>query len=256
MKNISELSMIYQNAILQTSSYCDKHKRYMVKILRTGDVVCPKCLSEERQAFADERAQKAYDENEKRKRLYFLRDYSLMDDEIKNATFDNFNAETLEQIADLEFVKDRARDWIKGGKNNIILIGDTGVGKSHLAFAAIKAISDYNGKLATMVNVTDLFAKLKEDFKDEAETIKRLSEIDYLVLDDLGTEKTTEWSSGVLYSILNKRSNTLITTNLGPNELMRRYGKRIYSRLFKGVDEKQLHFMRNTKDKRIELWTN
>ena len=260
MKNISELSIIYQNAILQTSSYCDKHKRYMVKILRTGDVVCPKCLSEERQAFADERAQKAYDENEKRKRLYYLEDFSMMDSELKLATFDNFKADTPEKQADLDFVKQEARSYIKGAQNNLVLVGGVGVGKSHLAYSAIKAISDYTKELATVINVVDLIAKVKEDFSLEAHYTTLLSgqdknnEIKYLVLDDLGTEKTSEWSSNLIYSILNKRTNTIITTNLTPDEIQRRYGKRIFSRIFKGVGKEHVYQFKNKTDERVNLW--
>lgn len=260
MKNISELSIIYQNAILQTSSYCDKHKRYMVKILRTGDVVCPKCLSEERQAFADERAQESFKRNEEMKRLYYLEEFSLMDSELKNATFDNFKADTAERQADLDFVKQEARSYIKGAQNNLVLVGDCGVGKSHLAFAAIKAISDYNKKLATVINVVDLIAKVKEDFTLESYYTNLLSgkdkndKIEYLVLDDLGTEKTSEWSSNLIYSILNKRTNTIITTNLTPDEIQRRYGKRIFSRIFKGVGKEHVYQFKNKTDERVNLW--
>ena len=69
----------------------------------------------------------------------------------------------------------------------------------------------------------------------EAEYIKRISEAEWLVLDDVGTEKVTEWSSGILYSILNKRTKTIITTNLAPEDIKGTYGKRIYSRIFKGT---------------------
>ena len=35
---------------------------------------------------------------------------------------------------------------------------------------------------------------------------KSSTEAEWLVLDDLGTEKVTEWSNGILYSILNKHT--------------------------------------------------
>ena len=184
----------------------------------------------------------------------------MMDSELKLATFDNFKADTSEKKADLEFVKKEAREYIEGAQNNLVLVGDVGVGKSHLAYSAIKAISDYNKKLATVINVVDLIAKVKEDFSLEAYYTNLLSgkdknnKIEYLVLDDLGTEKTSEWSSNLIYSILNKRTNTIITTNLTPPEIKRRYGKRIFSRIFKGVGQEHVYQLKNKTDERINLW--
>ena len=152
----------------QSKEWCDKHQCQKVKIAKTGDVICPQCNKEERLEFEEQKAQESFKRNEEIKRLYYLEEFSLMDSELKNATFDNFKVDTAERQADLDFIKKEARGYIKGAKNNIILIGDCGVGKSHLAYSTIKAISDYNKKLATVINVVDLIAKVKEDFSLEA----------------------------------------------------------------------------------------
>lgn len=244
----------------QTEEWCEKHQRPKVRIKKTGTVLCLKCGYEERREFEGQKAQASYERNEERKRLYYLEEFSLMDSELKNATFDNFRADTAERQADLDFIKEEAREYIKGAQNNIVLIGDCGVGKSHLAYSAIKAISDYNKKLATVINVVDLVAKVKEDFSLESYYTNLLSgkdkndKIEYLVLDDLGTEKTSEWSSNLIYSILNKRTNTIITTNLTPPEIQRRYGKRIFSRIFKGVGQDHVYQFKNRTDERMNLW--
>ena len=244
----------------QSKEWCDKHQCQMVKIAKTGAVICPQCNKEERLNFEEQKAQASYERNEEKKRIYYLEDFSLMDNELKNATFDNFKADTPERQADLDFIKKEAREYIKGAQNNIVLIGDCGVGKSHLAYSAVKAISDYNKKLATVINVVDLVAKVKEDFSLESYYTNLLSgkdkhdQIEYLVLDDLGTEKTSEWSSNLIYSILNKRTNTIITTNLTPPEIQRRYGKRIFSRVFKGVGQEHVYQFKNRTDERMSLW--
>lgn len=245
----------------QTEEWCEKHQRPKVRVKKTGTVLCFKCGYEERREFEKQKAQDSYERNEERKRLYYLEEFSMMDNELKFATFDNFKADTPEKQADLDFVKKEARAYIKGAQNNLVLIGDVGVGKSHLAYSAIKAISDYNKKLATVINVVDLVSKAKENkFGLEAYYTNLLSgqdkndKIEYLVLDDLGTEKTTEWSSNLIYSILNKRTNTIITTNLTPDEIQRRYGKRIFSRIFKGVGKEHVYQFKNGTDERIKLW--
>lgn len=245
----------------QTEEWCEKHQRPKVRVKKTGTVLCFKCGYEERREFEKQKAQASYERNEEKKRLYYLEEFSMMDNELKFATFENFKADTPEKQADLDFVKKEARAYIKGAQNNLVLIGDVGVGKSHLAYSAIKAISDYNKKLATVINIVDLVSKAKENkFGLEAYYTNLLSgqdkndKIEYLVLDDLGTEKTTEWSSNLIYSILNKRTNTIITTNLTPPEIQRRYGKRIFSRIFKGVGQEHVYQFKNSTDERIKLW--
>lgn len=259
--NIRSTLMPFPEAKMeQSKEWCDKHQCQKVKITKTGAVICQKCNKEERLEFEEQKALESFKRNEEIKRLYYLEEFSLMDSELKNATFDNFKVDTAERQADLDFIKKEAREYIKGAKNNIVLIGDCGVGKSHLAYSAIKAISYYNKKLATVINVVDLIAKVKEDFTLEAYYTKLLSgkdkndKIEYLVLDDLGTEKTSEWSSNLIYSILNKRTNTIITTNLTPPEIQRRYGKRIFSRIFKGVGQEHVYQFKNQTDERTNLW--
>ena len=259
--NTRSTLMPFPDAKMEKSKeWCDKHQCQMVKIAKTGAVICPQCNKEERLEFEEQKAQESFKRNEEIKRLYYLEEFSLMDSELKNATFDNFKADTAERQADLDFIKEEAREYIKGAQNNIVLIGDVGVGKSHLAYSAIKAVSDYNKKLATVINVVDLIAKVKEDFSLEAYYTNLLSgkdkndKIEYLVLDDLGTEKTSEWSSNLIYSILNKRTNTIITTNLTPPEIQRRYGKRIFSRIFKGVGQEHVYQFKNQTDERTNLW--
>lgn len=58
---------------------------------------------------------------------------------------------------------------------------------------------------------------------------------DLLILDDLGTEMTTSFVQSALYQLLNGRlltgKSTVISTNLDPEELGRRYGAPLLSRL-------------------------
>ena len=122
---------------------------------------------------------------------------------------------------------------------------------------AIIFVSAVVTAIAGSINVVDLLAKIKEDFSLEAEYIRRISEAEWLVLDDLGTEKVTEWSNGILYSILNKRTKTIITTNLSPRDIMGTYGKRVYSRIFKktglGTTNEHVYQFKTQQDKRMML---
>lgn len=241
---------------------CDKHNcryvsMYIPDISSKPYETCPKCHLEEQGKQNEMKAQEQYEREQEQKRLYFLKDFSLLDDDLASATFQNFKALTREQKEDLEAVRSQLKGYLDGQDYNIVLIGDTGVGKSHLAYAALKALSDHTKKIGLFINVVDLLAKIKEDFSLESEYIKRISEAEWLVLDDVGTEKVTEWSSGILYSILNKRTKTIITTNLSPRDIMGTYGKRVHSRIFKktglGTTNEHVYEFKTQQDKRMML---
>ncbi|MBE6599375.1 MAG: hypothetical protein E7638_08045, partial [Ruminococcaceae bacterium] len=82
------------------------------------------------------------------------------------------------------------------------------------------------------------------------------TEADLLIIDDLGTEMTTQYTLFCIYNIINTRINrnlsTIISTNLTRNELRERYSDRITSRLFgeykplifKGKDVRSQKLMR------------
>ncbi|AZF91072.1 helicase loader [Streptococcus phage CHPC950] len=243
-----------------SNKYCDKHQRHFVTIQLPNSkpyTVCEMCHREEQEKQNSIKAQEQYEREQEQKRLYFLKDFSLLDDDLKNASFDNYKAVTREQKEDLKNVRSQLKGYLGGQDYNIVLIGDTGVGKSHLAYSALKALSDHTKKMGIFINVVDLLAKIKEDFRLEAEYIRRISEAEWLVLDDLGTEKVTEWSNGILYSILNKRTKTIITTNLNPQDIMGTYGKRVYSRIFKktglGTTNEHVYQFKTQQDKRMML---
>ena len=202
-----------QNVILE-NEICEKHKQRLVTVKRTNYTVCPRCHAEQQQKNAEDLALKSYLLEQKKKREYFLKEFSLYDSELAEASFDNFETKTHMQKEDLEFAKQRTADYKSEKVGNVVLIGDVGVGKSHLAYSMLKELTKDSDKTAAFVNVVDLLAKLKADFRSESDYVYRLNSLDYLVLDDLGTEKTSEWSAGVIYSILNARDKTIITTNL------------------------------------------
>ena len=87
---------------------------------------------------------------------------------------------------------------------------------------------------------------------DSTADISRYTDCDLLILDDLGTEVTNQFTNSCLYQVLNTRINlhrpTVISTNLTGKEIKARYTDRIASRilgdfkpmLFVGVDVRRL----------------
>ena len=152
--------------------YCDKHKRNYVTIKFPNSqpyTVCELCHREEQERLNAIKAQEQYEFEQEQKRLYFLKDFSLLDDDLRNASFDNYKSSTREQKEDLKNVRSQLKGYLDGQDYNIVIIGDTGVGKSHLAYSALKALSDHTKKMGLFINVVDLLANIKEDFSLEAE---------------------------------------------------------------------------------------
>jgi DNA replication protein DnaC len=86
-----------------------------------------------------------------------------------------------------------------------------------------------------------LFSALREHIGegvggDYASKLKMLTDDDFVILDDLGSSKSTEWRVDIIFDFVDQRfSNgkpTYISTNLSPQEIKEVYGPRTHSRLF------------------------
>lgn len=113
------------------------------------------------------------------------------------------------------------------------LTGEAGVGKTiFAAFLFLKAIKQLYYKRgyfpsisAHFVNFPDMFTEMQANMKDfgHIAIFKKYLDCDILVLDDLGTKKTTDWVGDVIYQIINRRYEnqkfTIITSNYSLKEL-------------------------------------
>ena len=145
--------------------------------------------------------------------------YSTVGGRYKRMTFDGFERE-LQPVA-FDWVTVFARHWEETRENGLWLLiyGPTGTGKSHLAAAAWNHLRN-TGIPACMVRVPDLLDAFRpsggEDW-ERRERMRVVQTVDCLVLDDLGTQKTTDWVTEIIYRIVEHRSNeelpTIITTN-------------------------------------------
>ena len=131
-------------------------------------------------------------------------------------------------------------DCFNSGYHNLFFYGTVGTGKSFLSGCVAKELMD-SGHSVIYFSSTGLFEKLSQvsfDYhaKDElADLYEDLYSCDLLIIDDLGTELTTNFSSSQFFSCLNERilrkKSTIISTNLSLQELRDRYSDRIFSRI-------------------------
>ena len=125
---------------------------------------------------------------------------------------------------------------------NLLLQGSTGLGKTFLSGCVAKAVSAA-GHSVVYETAQEAFGAFEEQkFSRDAETyaaatekVKRILACDLLILDDLGTELTTNFTQSALYNIINTRltenKKTIISTNLSDEELAGRYIPQIASRI-------------------------
>jgi DNA replication protein DnaC len=152
---------------------------------------------------------------------------------IRDWTFASFDASVRGSQEGYQVALTYARDpyqWL-------VLIGDFGCGKTHLAAAiANHALTELNMRPVFAV-VPDLLDYLRSTFSPSAEMryetrFDTIRGADLLILDDLGTENTTPWAREKLFQIVNhrymERLPTVITTNAPPDKIE----GRIRSRLF------------------------
>ena len=124
--------------------------------------------------------------------------------------------------------------------DNLILCGATGLGKTHLSTAVARRVIErgYDVYYATALQMFSDFERTRFGTGMDTEStadISRYTDCDLLILDDLGTEVTNQFTNSCLYQVLNTRINlhrpTVISTNLTGKEIKARYTDRIASRI-------------------------
>ncbi len=121
---------------------------------------------------------------------------------------------------------------------SLLFQGGTGLGKTFLSACVARAVAagGFSVCYDTAAAVVGSFEAQKFSRDEEADRrVKRMLSCDLMILDDLGTEMPTPMADSALYTLINTRlnegKNTIISTNLRDDELQRRYGAQICSRL-------------------------
>jgi len=151
-------------------------------------------------------------------------------------------SEGLSPQANMQTIYRHATDFVQDFDtvfSNLLLYGPTGLGKTFVCHCIAKDLLD-GGRTVLYLTAPRLF-KVVEDYRfnrdsmeDADEMLDAVTDVDLLVLDDLGAEFITVITSSALFDIVNQRllakKPTVISTNLPPTELMSHYSERIFSR--------------------------
>ena len=259
-----------------SNKVCEIHKVNYWKIStpirgskeRSIQEFCPECTKE-----LIERQDREGVDNSLNAEIYLKTYNVLMRDstiprELKEASFENFIAETAEEKQLLAFAREQVDKYLDGVTGNTLFTGSTGIGKSHLSVAIAKAINEgYKAKgepkSVLFVNLTEILRRVRESFNSptslEGYYSRMLKEVDYLVLDDLGIKSDNAsskgksfWEEEFIFDILSNRDKTIITTNLSNSEITSMYSDRVASRVRTGLEG---NFFKSftIKDKRYSI---
>ena len=164
---------------------------------------------------------------------------------IAKQNFDTFKLDYYEgtEKTNMARILERARRYAASfdgrAMHNLLFIGTTGLGKTHLSSAIAKEVVEGGFDV-----VYESAQKIFSDF--EAEKFGRIPQgedrtgryfaCDLLIIDDLGTEMQSQFTVSCFYNLVNTRliseKSMIISTNIHKEELLAKYTDRITSRLF------------------------
>lgn len=139
-----------------------------------------------------------------------------------SATSDSIPSKTREQI----------NSNLKQGKG-IFLIGGTGTGKTYILWALV---NHFDSNEYTVNNFVELLSQMREYSRDGSyyEQLKGFTR-KIRFIDDIGAEKSSDFSHEMLYLIINRfyenEQQVFLSSNLSLEEFKERYGDRILSRI-------------------------
>ena len=218
---------------------CGKcHTNKEKKIQLAGECVTVRCIckceSEER-----ERIQKQKDYEEEMRRIERLKVASLMDAKLKSATLKTFTQKEDNQKL-YTIVKNYVDNFETFYKSNrgLLFWGTVGTGKSYAAACIANEL--LNRKIpVVMTSFVKVLQVIQDNTENETEFVNRLCAARLLIIDDLGTERNTDYALEKVYNVIDSRYRTgkplILTTNLNLQDMQMTQDIRyqgIYDRIF------------------------
>ncbi len=151
------------------------------------------------------------------------RDQRASDHRLKDAKFPNYKTldtfdfksqPSLNKVLVTELMKCEYIDK----RENLLLVGNSGTGKTHLA-TALGIAACAQGKRVRFFRVTEIITQLMEarEDRDLLRLRKQISKLDLLILDELGYVPASKVGSELLFDVISsayERQSLIVTTNL------------------------------------------
>jgi len=217
----------------QVHEFCNKHQTAMVQ---AGPYhKCPQCAVE----FLDEQKRNAQAEVDRMVREKHFAG-AMLPARHAESGFKNYIVQHAGHQNALGLVVSHAQNILDGHKHNLVMVGPTGTGKTHLSCATAKTLLK-NGKYARYITSEDLAQRIMNAWEQpdatEKSVIYDFTQYDLLILDEYGLhdrDKRRELVHKVLYARYDRMKPTMLISNLTLEELQKDLGDRLWSRFQQG----------------------
>lgn len=224
-------------------AHCETHGEYESVLLNLGEprwTGCPACSQA---AIADHEVKRAAEQPEVLRKLQgqAMLEAAGVPRRLQDATLNSYTSETESQQAAHKLVCDYARnlsDKLSSG-DGLIMMGNMGTGKTHLAVGLIRVATRTHAVAARYVTAPALFSRVRASYsgnqETEADILAEYANTPLLVLDEIGVGKGSDNELNLIYALLGRRYDecrpTVIITNLMSEDLKAWLGERVVDRL-------------------------
>lgn len=110
----------------------------------------------------------------------------------------------------------------KPGAKGIMFLGNTGNGKTFLSNCITNSIKE-KGFMTIGINLSSYLRLIREEPQKENEYLRIVNDVDLFFIDDVGSEKLSDWGKEKVYNLVDeiyrKEKTLLITSNLKKNDM-------------------------------------
>lgn len=215
-----------------------KQTRLPGTILTGGREMVVRCICA-CQAEENRRKEEAEERRKAMERIERLRNNSLIDDKLRNVRLSTFerNADNQKAYQSAE-VYVRKFDEMYANRQGILFWGPVGTGKSYTAACIANELMERMIPVI-MTSFVKILQNIQGNQEEEKVFMNRMNDAQLLIIDDLGTERNTDYALEKVYNIIDSRYRAgkplILTTNMTLKEMQEttdiRY-KRIYDRIF------------------------
>lgn len=246
--------------------YCGKcHTQKQSRINIFGQIKTPMCDCK-CEAERKEKERELEERIEFDKEMSRYRYLGFDPSELQKKTFENADGSHQKEMEAVKRYVDNYDEYRKQGKG-LLLLGDVGTGKTYAAACVVNELLAKRIK-ALMTNFKRITNNSYGKFENRQEFFDSLNKFSLLVIDDLATERNTDYMQEIIFDIIDNRyllnMPLIITTNLTWEELVSTNDtakQRIYSRIiemcipikFDGEDKRKKKIQETLKDTRKSL---